>query len=112
MNLLELNVESVCNVMCKKSKQPFEESARTWLAHGSLITYYHYNCCDSDRINDAGWGCGYRTVQSLCSWFATDRDQHAYTLPQIQHALVHTCGDKPVEFLGSREWIGCVEAGY
>ena len=28
---------------------------------------------------------------------------------EIQRALVE-CGDKPQEFVGSREWIGCFEA--
>ncbi|CAF0957870.1 unnamed protein product [Adineta ricciae] len=31
---------------------------------GSL-TFYHYKC---DGHDDRGWGCGYRTLQTLCSW--------------------------------------------
>ncbi|KAK7494767.1 hypothetical protein BaRGS_00013894 [Batillaria attramentaria] len=27
--------------------------------------YWHY-CCDG--LDDRGWGCGYRTLQTLCSW--------------------------------------------
>ncbi len=27
--------------------------------------YYHYVC---DGVNDRGYGCGYRTLQTLCSW--------------------------------------------
>jgi hypothetical protein len=31
------------------------------LVRGSLL-YYHYNC---DGTTDAGWGCGYRTAQTI-----------------------------------------------
>ena len=27
--------------------------------------YWHYNC---DRFDDRGWGCGYRTLQTIASW--------------------------------------------
>ena len=27
--------------------------------------YWHYNC---DDFNDEGWGCGYRTMQTIISW--------------------------------------------
>ena len=27
--------------------------------------YWHY-CCDD--LNDRGWGCGYRTLQTISSW--------------------------------------------
>ena len=90
-----------------------------------------------------GWGCGYRSVQSLCSWavmqkkkrkrggegdgssLSHDKDSGpevdqggeptsvaGWTVPSvrgIQEALVEV-GDKPAEFTGSREWIGCFEA--
>ena len=61
-----------------------------------------------------GWGCGYRTLQTLCSWAQyklRSEGQKASpppTLHDIQQALV-TMGDKPTSFLGSREWIGSVE---
>ena len=28
--------------------------------------YYHYGCND---VNDAGWGCGYRSLQTIMSWY-------------------------------------------
>ena len=94
-----------------------------------------------------GWGCGYRSVQSLCSWAVmqktrkqaieergrerdrgkrlghdtdcevVDRRRESasvgeWTVPSvrgIQETLVEV-GDKPAEFAGSREWIGCFEA--
>ena len=27
--------------------------------------YWHYGC---DELDDRGWGCGYRTLQTLASW--------------------------------------------
>ena len=32
-------------------------------------TYYHYEC---DGFNDSGWGCGYRTLQTIISWINTN----------------------------------------
>lgn len=81
-----------------------------------------------------GWGCGYRSLQSLCSWAVrqTQTEQHqllqeggvehhkhspAVSVPVpsvpslrgIQEALVEL-GDKPPQFIDSREWIGSFEA--
>jgi hypothetical protein len=72
--------------------------------------YYHYS---QDRFDDTGWGCAYRSCQTLCSWFAFQR----YTsgaVPshrEIQETLVKI-GDKPASFLGSSEWIGALEVSY
>lgn len=38
---------------------------RVALLHGSY-EYYHYM---QDKFNDAGWGCAYRSLQTICSWF-------------------------------------------
>ncbi|XP_066265816.1 ufm1-specific protease 1-like [Branchiostoma lanceolatum] len=75
--------------------------------------YYHYVC---DGVEDRGWGCAYRTLQSLCSWVhfrqkKTSPDpRHPPTIPDIQRALVEM-QDKPARFAGSRDWIGSVEVG-
>lgn len=31
-----------------------------------VYDYYHYL---QDRVDDSGWGCAYRSLQTLCSWF-------------------------------------------
>lgn len=73
--------------------------------------YYHFGC---DGIDDRGWGCGYRTLQLLCSWIRVkqlDDGQDARPVPtisEIQSGLV-TMQDKPDDFYGSKEWIGSVE---
>lgn len=74
--------------------------------------YFHYGC---DGLDDRGWGCGYRTVQTVASWLfyncALSKGRHtlAPSLPDMQRALV-SMGDKQGSFSGSREWIGTFEA--
>ncbi|TYZ53611.1 hypothetical protein PybrP1_006939 [[Pythium] brassicae (nom. inval.)] len=72
--------------------------------------YYHYL---QQGVNDKGWGCAYRSLQTLASWLALNHyTRHAsLTHDEIQRTLVRI-GDKPPSFVGSREWIGSVEVGY
>ncbi|KAL4446803.1 hypothetical protein ABPG77_008047 [Micractinium sp. CCAP 211/92] len=79
------------------------------LVQGSY-DYYHYM---QDKFDDSGWGCAYRSLQTLCSWFAR---QHYVARPppghrEIQAALVQL-GDKEAAFIGSKNWIGAIELGY
>ncbi|GIL86704.1 hypothetical protein Vretifemale_14951 [Volvox reticuliferus] len=79
------------------------------LVQGSY-EYCHYM---QDRFNDAGWGCAYRSLQTICSWFRLQK----YTskpIPShrtIQQVLVRL-GDKPPTFVGSCNWIGAIELSY
>jgi len=70
--------------------------------------YYHYM---QDKFNDNGWGCAYRTLQSICSWFILNGFVQARPVPS--HRLIQTClvraGDKGPSFVGSKEWIGSTE---
>jgi len=89
--------------------------------------YYHYmqdgfndNVCSHASIGrllisrrfSQGWGCAYRSLQTLYSWFVAQgyTSTAVPSIPQIQRALVDM-GDKPRTFAGSREWIGAVEVG-
>jgi hypothetical protein len=73
--------------------------------------YCHYL---QDGTKDAGWGCAYRSCQTLCSWF---RLQRLASLPNnpshsdIQKILLKL-GDKPASFVNSNQWIGAIELGY
>lgn len=78
-------------------------------------TYHHYL---QDRFNDRGWGCAYRSLQTLCSWLALnghiDADISEQIPPahrRVQQVLVDI-GDKPASLVGSREWIGSMEVGF
>ncbi|XP_026990796.1 ufm1-specific protease 2 [Tachysurus fulvidraco] len=85
---------------------PSIEDAKLYIVRG-VYSYHHYM---QDRVNDNGWGCAYRSLQTICSWF----QQQGYTersIPthkQIQQALVDM-GDKEPSFVGSRQWIGSIE---
>ncbi|KAL3153417.1 hypothetical protein ABBQ38_011753 [Trebouxia sp. C0009 RCD-2024] len=72
--------------------------------------YHHYM---QDKTDDAGWGCAYRSLQTIHSWFRCQHYTHAPvpSLKQIQQTLVDL-GDKPQAFVGSRQWIGAIELGY
>ncbi|CAK8671812.1 ufm1-specific protease 1-like [Clavelina lepadiformis] len=74
--------------------------------------YYHY-CCDD--IDDRGWGCGYRTLQTISSWIfyncRNSSKSNQISVPSIldiQRALV-AMEDKTKTFIGSKEWIGSFE---
>jgi hypothetical protein len=41
--------------------------------------YFHYM---QDRFDDSGWGCAYRSLQTLMSWF---RKQHYSNKPVLSH---------------------------
>ncbi|GFR61447.1 ufm1-specific protease 1-like [Elysia marginata] len=78
-------------------------------------SYYHYFC---DGVADMGWGCGYRTLQTLCSWVqyqhknnCAPKSGKSCAVPRIgdiQSALVKM-GDKSETFAGSKQWIGSFE---
>ena len=62
----------------------------------SPLRYYHYNV---DGFNDCGWGCGYRTVQTILSWLSND--QLPPSIPEMQTVMQVTT---------AHGWIGVQEA--
>ena len=72
--------------------------------------YFHYR---QDGMNDEGWGCAYRSLQTLFSWFILQgfTDKKVPTIYEIQQILV-SIGDKSESFLGSSQWIGSFEVSY
>ncbi|CAH8579893.1 unnamed protein product [Schistosoma margrebowiei] len=71
--------------------------------------YYHYG---AQGVNDQGWGCGYRTLQTILSWYKLTKSCpfDVPTLLEVQNIL-HEIGDKPRAFVGSHDWIGTYECG-
>ncbi|XP_050352263.1 ufm1-specific protease 1 [Nymphalis io] len=69
--------------------------------------YYHYLC---DGFDDRGWGCGYRTLQTICSWMKLNFNNSVEvpSIKNVQNILVEM-QDKPQSFLNSRQWIGSFE---
>ncbi|CAN4087996.1 unnamed protein product [Withania somnifera] len=79
------------------------------LVQGSY-EYYHYL---HERLDDSGWGCAYRSLQTIISWFKL-QNYTSIDVPshrEIQQALVEV-GDKDPSFIGSREWIGAIELSF
>ncbi|XP_075165757.1 putative Ufm1-specific protease 1 [Haematobia irritans] len=87
------------------------DSYETLLTRGNF-TYFHYGC---DGFHDNGWGCAYRTLQSMISWILNKRKWNSSlnipSLREIQEILVGI-EDKPQRFIGSRDWIGALEVFY
>lgn len=97
-------------------------------------TYHHYM---QNHFNDNGWGCAYRSLQTIISWFKhqgfiyspdtrpyepkTDNlqslridlcsESRVPTHEEIQKILVDV-GDKNSDFIGSKKWIGSQEVCY
>lgn len=69
--------------------------------------YYHYG---QDGYDDKGWGCAYRSMQTLVSWIVK-QNVSIRAVPahvEIQRMLVDMM-DKPPSFVNSKQWIGAVE---
>eukprot|EP00941_MAST-03F_sp_MAST-3F-sp1_P002274 g2274.t1 len=86
-----------------------EQEVKVSMVTGSY-KYYHYL---QGGERDKGWGCAYRSLQTLLSWF---RLNHYTSCPipthrETQQALVDL-GDKKPSFVGSNQWIGSTELGY
>nr|XP_057942186.1 ufm1-specific protease 2 [Doryrhamphus excisus] len=85
---------------------PNLDDGKVYLVQG-VYSYHHYM---QDRMDDNGWGCAYRSLQTICSWFQQQGyvERRVPTHKEIQQALVDV-GDKQASFVGSRQWIGSFE---
>uniref|UniRef100_A0A1A9WMX1 UFSP1/2/DUB catalytic domain-containing protein n=1 Tax=Glossina brevipalpis TaxID=37001 RepID=A0A1A9WMX1_9MUSC len=97
------------NDIIKCLVEPSMSNGQTYLTRGDFW-YFHYGC---DGHQDQGWGCAYRSLQSMCSWILNKKGQN-HTIPsirEIQKILVEL-GDKSQRFIDSRDWIGALEVCY
>uniref|UniRef100_A0A8C4ZEV5 Ufm1-specific protease 2 n=1 Tax=Gadus morhua TaxID=8049 RepID=A0A8C4ZEV5_GADMO len=85
---------------------PSLDNGKLYLVQG-VYSYHHYM---QDRMEDNGWGCAYRSLQTVCSWFQQQgyAERPVPSHREIQQALVDM-GDKQASFVGSRQWIGSIE---
>ncbi|XP_037328916.2 ufm1-specific protease 2 [Pungitius pungitius] len=85
---------------------PTLDNGKVYLVQGTY-SYHHYM---QDHMNDNGWGCAYRSLQTICSWFQQQGyvERAVPSHKEIQQALVDV-GDKKGSFVGSRQWIGSIE---
>jgi hypothetical protein len=78
-----------------------------------LYEYYHYmqptgHGQKPGKYDDNGWGCAYRSLMSIISWF---RLQKYTSFPnpthyEIQKTLVQHCGQEADDLLGKKKWLG------
>eukprot|EP00300_Choanocystis_sp_HF-7_P015619 c19122_g1_i2.p1 GENE.c19122_g1_i2~~c19122_g1_i2.p1 ORF type:complete len:180 (+),score=42.27 c19122_g1_i2:294-833(+) len=63
-----------------------------------------------DQFDDKGWGCAYRSLQTIISWFRLQRytSLPVLSIPDIQSLLVKH-GTKKPSFVGSNDWIGATD---
>ena len=100
---------------------PGVKNGTTALVQGTY-EYFHYmqwTGCGvekkyMDKYDDCGWGCAYRSLQSILSWF---RLQGYTSLPnpthyEIQKTLVDHCGQDAGQLLGKKMWLGSQDLSY
>ncbi|XP_003739147.1 ufm1-specific protease 2 [Galendromus occidentalis] len=89
--------------------KPPAKATRTAIVQGEYL-YYHYM---QQKFDDCGWGCAYRSLQTLCSWFRLQgfTEEDVPNHEKIQRTLVEI-GDKQANFIGSRQWIGSQEVSF
>ncbi|KAL3982169.1 Peptidase C78 family protein [Acanthocheilonema viteae] len=87
----------------------YKPKGKIYIING-FYNYHHYM---QDGIDDSGWGCAYRSFQTLWSWFVLQGyiDKPTPTHCEIQQSL-YDCGDKDATFVGSQQWIGSIELSY
>lgn len=108
-NNLLLSTSKLLNVH-SKLKRTFNMCSKVSYVKG-LYEFHHYL---QDNFNDDGWGCAYRSLQCLYSWFIINNILNSknkslnISIPDIQKTLVKM-GDKQESFIGSKTWIGAFE---
>lgn len=90
--------------------------ANSFCCPGPLL-YYHYEC---DGMRDVGWGCGYRTAQTMLSYLrlnisptkSRQQDSHWHlrepSIAEIQE-LLNTSLDASGPRRQSKDWIGTMD---
>ena len=72
--------------------------------------YFHYLC---DGFDDRGFGCAYRSMQTVLSWFLLNNAGAPFEIPDVRGIqLLLTRIDSAVHkpaLVGSKKWIGSIE---
>ena len=111
INLKQYKPEVPLNLFINVNKELENEYTIRATIKGNC-EYFHYG---HGNITDIGWGCAYRSLQTLYSWFLLnteipfkDENRKVPTIKEIQETLVKI-GDKEKPFIGSSDWIGAIE---
>lgn len=102
----DINIKNSNNYTSKNE----EDNVKSVVLVNGKYNYYHYKI---DGYNDDGWGCAYRSLQTILSWFqyAGYIKESIPTISSIQKILSIVDSDKSQKksFIGSHEWIGSYE---
>ncbi|CAD8198689.1 unnamed protein product [Paramecium octaurelia] len=105
-NLIDTENNKILNVHHYLSPKALDNGKR-YFVRGDYV-FHHYM---QDGFDDKGWGCAYRSFQSVLSWLMENGYTSKKEIPnhkRIQQILVEM-GDKPINFVGTSEWIGAFE---
>lgn len=77
-----------------------------------LYEYYHYG---DHNFNDQGWGCAYRSLESLLSWFRLQQKLNLHSVPTVSEIqniidLIDCTSDQKLS--NSKNWIGATEVSW
>ncbi|CAK9033285.1 Ufm1-specific protease 2 (UfSP2), partial [Durusdinium trenchii] len=75
------------------------------------VRFYHYGC---DGEDDRGWGCAYRSLQTLWSWLQLNglTRQDPPSIREIQAKLCEMGVMEPAFSVGCSKWIGSQEVAW
>ena len=89
------------------------------LAPGGRVTlmdgdchYYHYM---QGGFDDKGWGCAYRSLQTIISWLQLQHYAPLKPVPthkELQRVIQDMGAAPSADFVGSKQWIGSQEVGW
>lgn len=84
-----------------------DETTKTVFVRGQY-EYCHYM---QDNVDDSGWGCAYRSVQTLVSWYRMQfySSKDLPMIADIQMLLKRIDEANKDIVIGSKTWIGTVE---
>jgi hypothetical protein len=77
-----------------------------------IYEYFHYG---DQSFNDHGWGCAYRSLQTLLSWLNLQNHVNLakmLTIPQIQELIDRINLGSKDKLRDSKEWIGATEVSW
>lgn len=120
-NNIKLLIDSSClcdrNILVEPhpSSPMFPQWMSSKTSRVSLIKgfyqYYHYM---QGGINDNGWGCCYRSIQMVASWYLLQYyNVNAVPMHSLIQKYLKERDPSHIEMvIGSPTWIGTVESGY
>ncbi len=77
-----------------------------------IYEYFHYG---DQSFNDQGWGCAYRSLQTILSWFHLQKRidlKKMLTITEIQENIDEINYSNSDRIKNTNEWIGATEVSW